>query len=212
MKYRIILLISIIISIIALYFFSPAQNIEEIKLQDIEQAEGKNVVIEGTVKDIYSTNQRNTIIKLSDGNITVTVFVRGEVSIQCGDKIKVTGKVVRYNNEISVFVESKDFIVVIESWNKSYFELSSFYTVYEKHINENINITGYAKNVKHREFTLVDNKTNWRYSLPVEIKKTINLPPANKQIYVTGRFIFDSERYAYIISIEDIFHGIEIYE
>ena len=68
-------------------------------LDRIEDHEGETVVVEGVVCQYYSTERGETVIKLAGSGVIVPVVVEtGRFDLSPGDRLEVTGKIVRINN------------------------------------------------------------------------------------------------------------------
>jgi len=72
---------------------------DTVDLDRIGDHEGETVVVEGVVCQYYSTERGETVIKLAGNGVIVPVVVEtGRFDLSPGDRLEVTGKVVRINN------------------------------------------------------------------------------------------------------------------
>lgn len=184
-----------VIGIVVLYLVSVTFQPEEIALKDVKNKEGKNVVVEGVVADKYQTISGNTILKVRDNNASVSVFVSGDVDVEPGDEIRVTGIIQEYRDENWIMASE---IEILKRWDEDYIELKQLKSNPEKYDGTNVNVTGFAVSIKHNEFYLSDNISKIR----VEIVKSTVLPAENQKIFVNGKMEYDENRFEYFIKFD----------
>ncbi len=108
-----------VIGVIALFFIVQFIEPKELSILDISQSYvGREVITNGNISS-YAVNSGNIFIELTDLNsneaINVVVFEKDantlNTELKKGDKIKVTGKVAFYKNELEIIASSVEKIV-----------------------------------------------------------------------------------------------------
>ena len=117
MNNALILKISItiaIIGIIGMYIFTSAtENLVEVA--QIGEFMGERVSIEGTVDKYYTSKDGHVFFDVYDfsGYVDVVAFRNSNIEeaykIKDGDRVKVTGKVQEYKNELEIIASKIDF-------------------------------------------------------------------------------------------------------
>lgn len=184
-----------VIGIVVLYLVSAVSQPEEIALKDVKNKEGKNVIVKGIVVEKYQTSSGNTILKVRDNNVSVSVFVKKAVDTESGDEIRVTGRVQKYKNGYEIVASE---IEILKKWDEDYVELNQLKSDPEKYEGTNINVTGFAVSIKHNEFYLSDNISR----IKVKIIKSAVLPAENQKIFVKGKMGYDENRFEYFIELD----------
>lgn len=211
MKLKHYSLIFSFVGILVLYFLLRISQSTIIDIYEIQEYEGKQVTLEGTVIEHHLTKYGSQIIKIENNNATATVFVEGKTEIEFGDRIQVTGEVQKYEDKWEIVVNSLNLVKIIEKWcNRSF----PFWQLAEnpvKYIGMDINITGYIDYISNSYFYIADFER--KYSLPVfyELEKNMTISPGQK-ISAFGRFLFDEENFRYKLELNKQTHGITILE
>jgi uncharacterized protein YdeI (BOF family) len=184
-----------VIGIVVLYLISAASQPQHVTLKDVENKDGKNVIVKGVVVEKYQTSSGNTILKVRDNNASVSIFVKDSVDVELGDEIRVTGRVQKYRDGYEIVASD---IEILKKWDENYIELNQLKSNPEKYEGTNINITGFAVSIKHNEFYLSDNISR----IKVKIIKSTVLPAENQKIFVKGKMEYDENRFEYFIKLD----------
>lgn len=203
-KYLSILLA--VIGIIALYAASTLSQPAEIELSELPNYEGKEVIITGIVTDYYLTRQGSQMIYIKQNNITTKIFSEEAHDIERGDQIRAQGSVQKYQGNFELMVNNKNYITVLQKWDKETISLKQLSSQPEKYNNLNINVTGKIKETYGTLFLLTDE--NNQHSLTVIVSNSSNLNlEKNQEILIHGKFTYDREnlRYQLLTSNQKIF-------
>ncbi len=117
MNNQLILKISItiaIIGIISLYIFTTVFE-NKIAVFEITEFVGERVTVEGTVSDYHVSKDGHVFFEVHDssGGVDVVAFRNSNIEqayhLKEGQRIKLTGKVQEYKNELEIIASSIDF-------------------------------------------------------------------------------------------------------
>lgn len=104
-------LIFSVLGILLLYGLSFLSRPGEIPLSELSEHEGETVVIRGVVCRYYTTGRDETVIKICGEGVIVTAVIEiGDCSVELGDIIQLTGKVVRMSGEAQLQVARSTFV------------------------------------------------------------------------------------------------------
>ncbi len=182
-----------VIGVVLLYLASVMSQPENIGLNDVEGCDGKNVTVKGVVVEKYQTKNGNTIMDVSDNNISIPVFLKGKTDAEIGDEIRVTGKIQKYKDEYEIVASE---IEILKRWNEESLNLSQLKSNPEKYEGMNINVTGFVTSIRHNKFNLSDDQNTTNCSIKVVIMKSTTeltelaeLLLKNQKIFVKGKFV-----------------------
>jgi len=209
MKFKYYSLIFSIAGIFVLYFLLKLSQPAAISIYEIPKYEGKLVSVEGMVIENHLTKYGSQIIKIENNNITTSIFIEGEIEIDFGDRIQVTGEVQKYKEEWEIVVNSVNLIKIIEKWGNKSFPLWQLAENPSRYLGSNINVTGYIDYISNSYFYLVDFER--KYFLPVfyELGKNITISSGQK-ISAYGQFLFDKNNFRYKLELSEKVHRISI--
>jgi len=195
-----------VIGIACLYFLSTLSQPALIELNDLPKYEDKNVIVEGIVTEYRSTNYGSQIITIESENTSSTVFLEGESDIEYGDKIQVTGKVQKYNNDWEVVVDNVAFLRVIQKWQNISMPLWQLAISPTKYEGLNVNVTGYVDTIFDGYFYLSDSEGS--YSIIVFYNPSKYKVQSGQEVNVAAKFSFDKEKFRYNLDATDEMYGI----
>ncbi|RLF48062.1 MAG: hypothetical protein DRN29_00755 [Thermoplasmata archaeon] len=190
-----------VIGIIFLYFISIFSEPTEIELKDLWKYEGKEVVVEGIVK-----NKAGDVIEISDGNATGKIYCEGCDEIEYGDQIKARGKVGEYGEELIIYAEKVD---ILEKWKENAISLPYLAENYEKYVGMNVNVTGYIYSKYTGYFYLSDEYMD--YKIRVYYNETIPFEKYER-VCVKALFFYNPKNCNFYLKICQPFHGVECYD
>ena len=159
MELKYFVIIMSIVLILFLYALSTLSQPVLIELNQINEYEGKQVIVIGRVIEHYTTAYGNQIITIKgEGNEEkiITIFVEDEVAIEYGDIIQATGKVQKYKDEWEIIVNNRKYITILQKWTLNHFPLWQLASDPDHYIGMNVNVTGFVERMYDSFFYLVD--------------------------------------------------------
>lgn len=209
MKLKYFSMLFSIIGILILYMISKFSQAPLIKINEIQDYEGKQVSLKGYVTEHHITKFGSQIINIADENFSVDVFIEGKVNVEYGDEILVTGEVQKYKDTWEIIVNDYRRIQILKRWQNISSPLWQIAENPTKYLNLNVNVTGYIESVSNAYFLLVDIETKHSLIIYYSIVKDITLYPGQK-ICALGKFTFDEKNFRYMLDICEESHGITL--
>jgi len=209
MKLKYFSILFSIIGILILYMISRFSQAPLIKINQIQDYEGKQVTLEGIVMEHHMTKFGSQIISIADDNCSVEVFLEGKIDVEYGDMISATGEVQKYKETWELIVNDNRQIYILKKWQNVSFPLWQIAENPTKYINLNVNVTGYIESISNAYFLLVDFESKHSLIIYYSIIKNITLYPGQK-ICALGRFTFDEKNFRYMLDICEENHGIAL--
>jgi len=207
MKLKHYLMIITIISIILLYFLSKLSQAPLINIYEIQNYNGKQVIVEGIVTDNKLTKYDNQIITIENNNTKISIFCQEKTEVDFGDKIQAKGEVQKYKGDWELFVDGPSNIKIIEKGKNISFPLWQIAQNPSKYINQNISVTGFVESISNSYFCIVDFEKKIFLPVIYDLGKNITIYPGQKVI-IFGRFSFDEKNFRYKIEINKEGHYI----
>lgn len=198
-----------IIGILVLYMISKFSQAPIITINNIQDYEGKQVTLKGIVTEHHKTKFGSQIIKITDDNTSVEIFLEGFIDIEYGDIIKATGEVQNYKDTWELIVNDARQLEILKKWQNISLPLWQLAENPMKYLNINVNVTGYIESVSNAYFLLVDVEQKHTLIISYIISKNITLYPGQK-ICASGKFIFDEKNFRYMLDICEESHGITL--
>lgn len=179
------------------FFYQP----EKISLGEIWKYDGKEVIVEGEIKNIMGET-----MEISDGNATAKIYWENNKNLEYGDFIRAEGKVGEYGNDFAVYAKK---VRIIKKWDVNCTSLPYLAENYEKFVGKNVNVSGYIYSKSNGYFYLTDQYLN--YKIKVYCNHTI---PFNKydRVYVKALMLYDPHRLNFYLKICRESHGVVSYE
>ena len=196
-----------VIGIFVLYFISSFCKPAYIEISEIPNFEGKEIITNGTVKEISETKYGNQIITIEDNRSNVIVFSEEKTNIEYGDIIKVQGKVQKYEDSYEIIVENKERIEIINRWHNKTIPLWQISLDPSRYLGINVKVKGLIDSIYNSYFTLKDTNKTETIVVSYTGGKNLYLEP-KKEIIVKGVFTFDSENFRYVINLFNEDHGV----
>jgi len=207
MKLKYFSLLFAVIGILVLYFLSELSQPPTIEIHELPDFEGKQVTVDGIVKDHHSTKYGSQIITIENNNATATVFVEAASDVEYGDKIQVTGEVQKYKDDWEIVVNDNKFIKILKKWHNISFPLWQLADNPTRYLDLNVNVTGHVEAISNAYFYLVD--VEKKHSLIVFYKLSKNIAIfSGQKISASGKFSFDKENFRYQLRLYEEKHGI----
>ncbi len=209
MKLKYFSMIFAIIGILVLYMLSKFSQAPIILISEIHDYEGKQVTLKGIVTEHHLTKFGSQIIKISDNNSSVEIFLEGKIDLEYGDKIQATGEVQNYKDTWELIVNDIRQLQILKKWHNVSFPLWQIAENPTKYLNINVNVTGYIESVSNAYFLLVDIERKHSLIIYYTLSKNITLYPGQK-ICASGKFTFDEKNFRYMLDICEENHGISL--
>jgi hypothetical protein len=209
MKLKYFSMIFSILGILILYIISKFSQAPLILISEIKDFEGKQVTINGIVIEHHTTKFGSQIIKISDENCSLEIFLEGNVDVEYGDKVQATGEVQNYKDSWELIVNDIRQLCVLEKWENISFPLWQIAENPTRYLNINVNVTGFIESVSNAYFLLVDLEKKHSLIIYYSISKNITLYPGQK-ICALGKFSFDEKNFRYMLDICEENHGITL--
>lgn len=207
MKLKHFSLLFSVIGILLLYFLSRLSQPPVVAIDELQKYEGKEVIVYGIVTSYRATGQDSQIIKIKEGNATVTLFVSGAIELEFGDKLKVTGEVQKYKDAWEIIIEDTRLIEVAEKWNNVSFPIWQLAQNPARYLDLNVNVTGHIESISNTYFYLVDLEEKHSLIVFYRISENVTIYPGQK-VNILGKFSFDEENFRYQLEICDERHRI----
>ena len=145
MKLKYLSLLFSVVGILILYFLSELSQPPVIEIHKMPDYEGKQVIVDGIVKDHRVTKYGSQIITIENNNDTTTLFVEGITDVEYGDKIRVTGVAQKYKGGWELVINDKELLKILEKWCNISFPLWQLAENPTRYLNLNVNVTGYVE-------------------------------------------------------------------
>ncbi|MBN2603475.1 MAG: hypothetical protein JXA91_05040 [Candidatus Thermoplasmatota archaeon] len=190
-----------------LYFISTLTQPVYIDIYEIQNYENKVVTTQGLVKEYYNTKYGNLIICLTDNSSSITIFSEENFDLEFGDKIQVTGKVQKYEDEWEIVVDSNRNICLITKWANLSVPIWQVAQNPDKYENLNINVTGIVDLVNDDYFFLKDIEKNHTVMAisNINVKKFIG-----QQVWAKGRLEYYNEQLMYRFYVSQDVNSLEL--
>lgn len=209
MKFKYIVIVMSLASILVLYFLSGFSQPVAVPLSTVPSHEGKQVIVSGMVTDYRTTTsgtQLITIRSIDDNNSLLTLYIEGEISVEYGDVVQATGVVQQYNNDWEVVVDNVRFVTILRYWNDTSFPLWQLAQNPSKYLDTNVNVTGVVGSLSDSIFSLHDPEGT--YTLQVYWSRSSSTLSKGDLVAVNARFLYDAATLQYIMKITETTHGI----
>jgi len=187
-----------IIGVCVLYGLSLFQQpILLTSLQSIEDFEGKEVTISGTILDYTTTNYGSQLITIQCNKKDLTIFSENTLPIHKGDTIQATGTVQKYKDSWELIISNPKSTKITSNWQNKTIEISELAKHPKDYQNIPLNITG-CIDLKYNDLIyLTDQSKN--YSIPL-IQSNLSLPDTGTNVFVHATLTYDPLHLRYILT------------
>jgi tRNA_anti-like len=210
MKFKYLIILIAVASLIALYFLSLVSHPVLIPFSSLKTYTGQQVIVQGVVTDYRTTTYGSQLITLRDlqnSTNSVILYIEGEIHIEYGDMIQATGEVQQYKNQWEVVVNDPQFLVILQKWHQLSFPLWQLALHPETYLDTTVNVTGIATQTHESSFTLIS--TDGKYS--IEVTYQSSLPhqfSKDDAVAVGARFVYDATTCRFFLKATESTHGI----
>jgi len=210
MKFKYLIILIAIASLVALYFLSLVSQPVLISLSALPTYNGQQVIVQGVVTEYRITTYGSQIITIRDmenSTNSVTLYIEGEVSVEYGDTVQAIGEVQQYQEQWEVSVNNPQFVTILQKWNNQKFPLWQLAENPGKYLETNVNVTGIVTQKHESSFSLTD--AEGKYSIDVSYDSSCPYQfSKDDSVAVAGRFIYETKTFQYVLKATESTHGI----
>ncbi|MBS3777934.1 MAG: hypothetical protein KGY50_01420 [Candidatus Thermoplasmatota archaeon] len=193
-----ITLILAIIGVIFLYTLSLFQQPITINsLQSLENYEGKEVTINGTIMDYSITSYGSQLITIQSNSTQLTIFSDTPIQCHSGDNIQATGTIQEYKDTWELILSNPKAATITETWQNNTTQLKHIASHPKDYLNIPLNITGYIDIIYDNIIYLKDNISN--HTIPL-IPPTTSTPQTGTEVFVHATLAYDPTHLRYILT------------
>jgi DNA/RNA endonuclease YhcR with UshA esterase domain len=210
MKFKYLIILIAIASLVALYFLSLVSQPVLISLSALPTYNGQQVIVQGVVTEYRTTTYGSQIIIIRDKENSansVTLYIESEVSVEYGDTVQAIGEVQQYKEQWEVSVNNPQFVTILQKWNNQSFPLWQLAENPDKYLGTNVNVTGIVTQKHEASFSLTDSEG--RYSIDVFYDSSRpHQFSKDDSVAVAGRFLYETKTFQYVLKATESNHGI----
>ena len=215
MKFKYLVVVLSLISLVVLYLISGLSQPTIVPFSKIPANEGKQVVIQGIVAGYQTTTTGSTLVTLRNNDTTntttITLYIEGQLALEYGDIVQVSGTVQQYNNQWELAVTNPQSVMVLQRWGNRSFPLWQLAQNPTRYVDTNVNVTGVVGTVFSSGFTLLD--PAGASSVPVSFTHSSTVPfSKGDQVSVKAQFLYDEETLSYRLKATDTADAILVLE
>jgi hypothetical protein len=192
-----------------LYVLSLLSKPALIEIRQIEDYEGKKVIMNGKVTNFYTTKYASQMITIIDQNNSVDVYVEGITAVEYGDKIQVVGEVQKYKEEYEIIVDDKRNLKIIEKWDNATYPIWQLAEKPENYLNSNVKVLGYVDSIFEDYFIIKDVESGHKLMISYSSIFGMSLYPG-KKVIISGRFLFENKNLRYKLVLCEEQHSISL--
>jgi DNA/RNA endonuclease YhcR with UshA esterase domain len=210
MKFKYLIILIAIASLVALYFLSLVSQPVLISLSALPAYNGQQVIVQGVVTEYRTTTYGTQLITIRDtenSTHSVALYIEGEVSVEYGDTVKVIGEVQQYKEQWEVSVNNPQFVTILQQWNNQSFPLWQLAENPGKYVGTNVNVTGIVTQKHESSFSLTD--PAGKYSIVVSYDSSCpHQFSKDDSVTIAGRFLYEPKAFQYALKATESTHGI----
>jgi cytochrome c-type biogenesis protein CcmE len=210
MKFKYLIILIAVVSLVALYFLSLVSQPVLISLSNLSTYNGQQVIVQGIVTDYRTTTYGSQIITINDKENrtnSVILYIEGTIPVEYGDVVQATGQIQQYKEEWEVVVNNPQFILILQKWSNLSFPLWQLAQHPEKYLDTNVNVTGFAAQTYGSSFIL--SSTDEKYS--IEVSYLSSCPHQfvkGDAVAVGARFVYNPAIVQFSLRATESSHGI----
>lgn len=210
MKFKYLIILIAIGSLVALYVLSLVSQPVLIPLSRLQIYNGQQVIVQGVVTDYKTTTYGSQLITIRETqNCTnlVMLYIEGEIPVEYGDTIQATGEVQQYKNQWEIVVSNQQFIVILQKWHDLSFPLWQLALHPENYLDTTVNVTGIATQLFDSSLTLTS--MDGQYSIEVVYQSSCpHQFLKGDTVAVGARFLYDAATCRFLLKATEETHGI----
>jgi len=206
MKFKYVVVVLSLLSLVVLYLISDLSHPTVVPFSEIPASEGKQVVVQGIVAGYQTTTTGSTLVTLrnndAENTTTITLYVEGQLTLEYGDVVQVTGTVQQYNNQWELTVADPQSITVLERWANRSFPLWQLAKNPGRYVDTNVNVTGVVGTVTSTKFELQDFTEGSTVSVTCKRSSDASFSEGD-HVAVNARFLYDEATLSYQLKVTD---------
>jgi DNA/RNA endonuclease YhcR with UshA esterase domain len=210
MKFKYLIILIAIASLVTLYFLSLVSQPVLISLSALHTYNGQQVIVQGVVTEYRITIYGSQIITIRDmenSTNSVMLYIEGEASVEYGDTVQAIGEVQQYKEQWEISVNNPQFVTILQKWNNQSFPLWQLAENPDKYLGTNVNVTGIATQKHESSFSLTD--PEGKYSIDVFYDSSCSHQfSKDDSVAVAGRFLYETKTFQYVLKATENTHGI----
>ncbi len=210
MKFKYLIILIAVGSLIALYVLSLISQPILVPLSTLQTYNGQQVIVQGVVTDYRTTTygtQLITIRERQNSTNSVILYIEGELLVEYGDMIQATGEVQQYKNQWEIVVNNPQTLVILQKWHSLSFPLWQLALHPENYLDTTVNVTGIATQTSGSTFTLTS--TDGKYSIDVMYQSSCpHQFSKGDTVAVGARFLYDPTTCRFFLKATEETHGI----
>ncbi|MBN1280790.1 MAG: hypothetical protein JXA00_03990 [Candidatus Thermoplasmatota archaeon] len=214
MKFKYLIILIAVTSLIVLYSISLLSQPSEISLAALPTYDGQHVVVKGVVTEYRTTTYGSQLLTIRDNTsstTSATVYIEGEIAVEYGDRIQAQGQVQQYNGQWEIMVSNPALVTIIQQWKNCSFPLWQLAEHPGNYVDTNVNVTGIITQAAASSLELTD--AEGRYCVLVVYDSSVpHDGSVGQQVTVHARFVYDAKNLNYVLKATDGFHGIWVLE
>jgi hypothetical protein len=210
MKFKYLIILIAVGSLIALYVLSLISQPVLVPLSTLQTYNGQQVIVQGVVTDYRTTTygtQLITIREMQNSTNSVILYIEGELLVEYGDMIQATGEVQQYKNQWEIVVNNPQTLVILQKWHSLSFPLWQLALHPDNYLDTTVNVTGMATQTSGSSFTLTS--TDGKYSIDVTYQTSCpHQFSKGDTVAVGARFLYDPTTCRFFLKATEETHGI----
>lgn len=207
--------LTLILAIIGVFFLYSLSLLQQpiilTTVESLEEYEGKEVTLTGTILDYSNTRYGSQLITIQCNSTLLTVFSETPLSFFKGDTIQATGTIQQYKNTWELVLSNPNAATIITTWQNKTIDIKDIATHPHDYLNIPLNITGYVDMIYDTIMYLTDATGN--YTVPL-IPRYGSIPSTGTLVYVHATLTYDQAHLRYILkdckTIEQIPYDTEV--
>jgi cytochrome c-type biogenesis protein CcmE len=210
MKFKYLIIVIAVGSLLALYGLSLLSQPLLIPLSSLSTYNGQRVIVQGIVIDYRTTASGSQLISLRDtqnSTNTITLYIEGGLQVEFGDTIQAIGEVQQYKNDWELVVNDPKMVTILQKWHSLSIPLWQLALHPEHYRDTTVNVTGIVTQTSGSSFTLTS--TDGTYSIEGTYRSTCpHQFIKGDSVTVGARFLYDATTCRFFLKATEDTHGI----
>ena len=166
-------------------------------ISSLEDYEGKEVTLTGTIIDYTTTSYGSQLITIQKNTTQLTVFSDLPLVCRQGDQLQATGTIQEYKNGWELILSNPKTATIISTWENKTTTIKSIADHPQDYLNIPINTTGII-DIKYDELIYIKDNTG-NYTIPL-LPPNFPIPDPGTTIYLHATLTYDSTHLRYILT------------
>jgi len=163
---KVVLIVSSLLGLVLLYVLSNAAQVQEVRLDELENHETEKVKVRARVTGIDYFGSGSVRVQIRQEGTSAFVFIETaskDFKLGNGDEIEVTGRVELYQNEHGLVVANEKGIQIVSRAENTELFLAALSRDYRDYLDLPVRVSGYLKyNISHYRFEKDDDGADER--------------------------------------------------